>query len=145
MTNSTSNNDGHYNFYEILGVRPRAEQQEIRKAYLRLSRKVHPDKQSTEEERKLATEIFIRLKDAYDVLYDPEQRKRYDVKQRIHSAPQQQRSSNQPKWYAKSDQPKNTRADYTPNFGHRGHHPFPGAKSKSNPFEGTSPAGNKYS
>jgi len=152
MTSSTSdNNNDHLNFYEILGVCPNAEQQEIRKAYLRLSRKVHPDNQATEDEdeRKRANANFVRLKDAYDVLYDPVQRKRYDVKQRIHLAPQQQSSNSEPKWYAKSEtssnNDQNTRANYTPGFGHNGHHPFPGAESKPNPSTGTSPTGNNDS
>lgn len=62
-------------FYEVLGVRRDADQSEIQRAYRRLARKHHPDvnKDTGAEER------FKEISEAYDVLSDPEQRKRYDA------------------------------------------------------------------
>src|SRR6187549_4053608 len=62
-------------FYESLGVSRSADQSEIQRAYRRLARQLHPDvnKDPSAEER------FKDLSEAYDVLSDPEQRKRYDA------------------------------------------------------------------
>lgn len=58
--------------YESLGVSKNATQDEIKKAYRKLVREVHPDKNTGNEER------FKEVQGAYDVLSDPEKRKRYD-------------------------------------------------------------------
>ena len=62
-------------FYEALGVPRNADQSEIQRAYRRLARQYHPDvnKDAGAEER------FKEISEAYDVLSDPEQRKRYDA------------------------------------------------------------------
>ncbi|MCW2850104.1 MAG: Chaperone protein DnaJ [Marmoricola sp.] len=61
-------------FYEDLGVRRDADGSEIQRAYRRLARENHPDvnKDPAAEAR------FKEISEAYDVLSDPEQRKRYD-------------------------------------------------------------------
>ena len=58
--------------YESLGVSKNATQDEIKKAYRKLVREVHPDKNPGSEER------FKEVQGAYDVLSDPEKRKQYD-------------------------------------------------------------------
>lgn len=63
-------------FYEILQVSPNASQAEVRKAYLKLSLKFHPDKNPNNVEE--AKEQFIRIGKAYEVLSDPIQRQSYD-------------------------------------------------------------------
>src|SRR4051795_11617454 len=61
-------------YYNVLGVDRKASQDEIKKAYRKLARKYHPDtnKDAGAEER------FKSISEAYDVLGDPEKRKKYD-------------------------------------------------------------------
>src|SRR3954465_303566 len=61
-------------FYEVLGVSRDADQDEVQQAYRRLARQNHPDvnKDPGAEER------FKEINEAYSVLSDPNQRKKYD-------------------------------------------------------------------
>src|SRR3954464_13248830 len=61
-------------YYKTLGVDRKASQDEIKKAYRKLARQYHPDtnKAAGAEER------FKEISEAYDVLSDPEKRKKYD-------------------------------------------------------------------
>ena len=62
-------------FYEVLGLSRGADQSEIQRAYRKLARTLHPDVNKDPG----AEEKFKELSEAYDVLSDPDQRKRYDA------------------------------------------------------------------
>lgn len=61
--------------YATLGVSQDASADEIKKAYRRLARELHPDVNPSEE----ASERFKAVTHAYDVLSDPNERQRYDM------------------------------------------------------------------
>jgi len=62
-------------FYEVLGVPRTASPDEIQRAYRKLARKHHPDVSKDPD----SEENFKQVSEAYDVLSDPETRKRYDA------------------------------------------------------------------
>ena len=64
-------------YYEALGVSRTATPDEIKKAYRKLALKWHPDK-NLGANAKAAEAQFKRINEAYEVLSDPEKRKRYD-------------------------------------------------------------------
>ncbi|NYD55331.1 molecular chaperone DnaJ [Microbacterium pseudoresistens] len=61
--------------YEVLGVSRDASEDEIKKAYRRLARQLHPDVNPSED----AAEQFKLVTHAYDVLSDADSRRRYDM------------------------------------------------------------------
>lgn len=63
-------------YYEILGVPRDASQDDVRKAFRKLARKHHPD---VAENKSTAEEKFKEINEAYEVLGDPEKRKKYDA------------------------------------------------------------------
>lgn len=68
-------------FYDCLEVRPMAKDGEIRRAYLSLVKKYHPDRHGSEHVRDLhplLQEILAKATDAYEALYNPASRRCYD-------------------------------------------------------------------
>src|SRR5712672_4779338 len=62
-------------YYETLGVPKTATDDEIRSAVRKLARKYHPD---VAKDKKAAETKFKGINEAYEVLGDPEKRKKYD-------------------------------------------------------------------
>lgn len=67
-------------YYETLGVAKTASQDEIKRAFRKLSKKWHPDMQTgkPEAEREEAKARFQEAAEAYEVLSDEQKRKQYD-------------------------------------------------------------------
>ena len=62
-------------YYKILGIDKKASQADIKKAYRKLARKLHPDLNPNDKE---AQQKFQQINEANEVLSDPEKRKKYD-------------------------------------------------------------------
>lgn len=62
-------------YYKTLGIEKTAKHDQIRKAFRDLAKKFHPDKNPN---NKSAEEKFKQINEAYEVLKDPEKKKRYD-------------------------------------------------------------------
>lgn len=70
-------------YYEILGLNKNASQDEIKKAYRKLAKELHPDKGGDED-------MFKEVSEAYDVLSDSKKKENYDRfghNQNTHSGP----------------------------------------------------------
>jgi curved DNA-binding protein len=62
-------------YYKILGLSKTASEEDIKKAYRKLARKLHPDLNPNDKE---AHKKFQQINEANEVLSDPEKRKKYD-------------------------------------------------------------------
>jgi DnaJ-class molecular chaperone len=62
-------------YYEVLGIKRDATEDQVRQAFRRLARKFHPDVNPGD---RTAEDKFKEINEAYEVLSDPEKRKRYD-------------------------------------------------------------------
>ena len=85
------------NYYDVLKVSPKATRAEIKSAYRRLARKLHPDKNNGSGATAIA---FAQIAEAYEVLYNPAERARYD-KQLLHLS--YERSANGDSVFASSN------------------------------------------
>lgn len=63
-------------YYETLGVERTASDAEIKKAFRKLARRYHPD---VAKDKDIAEDKFKQINEAYEVLGDPEKRKKYDT------------------------------------------------------------------
>ena len=71
------NNTNMNNLYETLGIDKTATQEEIKKAYRKLSLEMHPDRNNGSDE---STEQFKKISKAYETLGDEDKRKNYDMR-----------------------------------------------------------------
>jgi len=103
-------------YYQILGVERSADTEEIRNAYRKLARKYHPDVNPGDKQ---AEEKFKEISAAYDVLSDPEKRKRYDEFGEAGLAPgfDPEKAREYQKWRQQSER---TGGSYRFNFGNFG-------------------------
>ena len=65
-------------YYEVLGVSRDATEKTIKDAYRKLARQYHPDLQTAPAKKKTSEEKFKEINEAYEVLGDPEKRKKYN-------------------------------------------------------------------
>ena len=62
-------------YYEVLGLKKGASEDEIKKAFRKMAMKYHPDKNPGD---KKAEEEFKEINEAYSVLSDPDKKSKYD-------------------------------------------------------------------
>lgn len=72
---------GKGNYYELFGLEQDFQRGELRRAYYELSRRFHPDRffrLDLDGKETLVEEVFAGINEAYRVLGDPEERRKYD-------------------------------------------------------------------
>ena len=109
--------------YQTLGVEKLASDSEIRKAYYRLAKQIHPDRQDNDKDRAAATPKFQALGNAYQVLSDPNQRRMYDFQLQAASlASRSHQTKNNSNGSSSTQESQNSapRSPYPEDFG-RGH------------------------
>jgi curved DNA-binding protein len=107
-------------YYKVLGVERKASEDQIKRAYRELAKKYHPDRNPGD---KSAEEKFKSINEAYEVLKDPEKRKRYDQLGDSYSTWQQggrQGNFNWEDWFSPSAGAGGTRVSMDDLFGGAG-------------------------
>jgi curved DNA-binding protein len=99
-------------YYKILGVERKANEDEIKRAYRKLALKHHPDRNPGDA---AAEDKFKEINEAYQVLSDPENRSRYDQLGKSYSQWQQRGGSpggfNWDEWFVQNPQGGNVRVE----------------------------------
>jgi curved DNA-binding protein CbpA len=75
---TVSHDDSEITYYDELGVAPNATQEQIRDAFRLFVRLLHPDQQTDLQLKEIAENQMRKLNRIYDVLSDPDNRRRYD-------------------------------------------------------------------
>jgi len=65
-------------YYKVIGIKRDATSAEIKSAFRKLALKLHPDRIKDKKESEIAEKKLSELNQAYDILYDPEKRRKYD-------------------------------------------------------------------
>ena len=103
--------------YETLGVEPHVGPAEIKAAYRRLARKLHPDALggAAASERQHAEARFQEVTAAYNLLKDSDARRRYDATRHAAAKPKFEKAAAQKaKWDAARSRPKAENAGFKP-------------------------------
>ncbi len=79
------------NYYEILGIKPDATDNEIKSAFRKLARKWHPDVAGNSKD---VVNKFKEINEAYEILSNPEKRKKYDTLRGIFTQTKNKSSEN---------------------------------------------------
>uniref|UniRef100_A0A0B6YQ10 J domain-containing protein n=1 Tax=Arion vulgaris TaxID=1028688 RepID=A0A0B6YQ10_9EUPU len=66
------------NCYDVLDVSRESTKSEITKAYRKLAKKWHPDMHKKKEDKETASQMFLKIANAYEILRDEEQRNDYN-------------------------------------------------------------------
>ena len=67
---------GKRDYYDVLGISKDASEDQIKQSFRSLARKYHPDKNPDDAE---AESMFKEIQEAYAILSNPEERRKYDV------------------------------------------------------------------
>ncbi|XP_062551035.1 dnaJ-like protein 60 [Armigeres subalbatus] len=76
------------NHYEVMKLQPNCTPKEIREAFIRLSKELHPDSNISGANKKANDKSFVQLLEAYKVLSKPESRSSYDYELALRTRPQ---------------------------------------------------------
>ena len=76
MDAKSESDEDEETYYEILGIEEGATPQDIKKAFRKKARQLHPDKHPDEYEK--YSILFQKVQEAHEILRDPEKRKLYD-------------------------------------------------------------------
>ena len=66
-------------YYDVLGVRTDSSEEDIKRAFRRLSRTFHPDRRLDEEEKRSASAQWLRISQAHEVLIDERKASRVHI------------------------------------------------------------------
>jgi DnaJ family protein A protein 2 len=69
----------HTEYYDILGISKTATDEEIKKAYKKMVKIHHPDRHQDSQEKEKHTKKYKDISEAFEILYNPEKRKKYDI------------------------------------------------------------------
>ncbi len=104
-------------YYKVLGIAKNASDDDIKKAYRKFARKMHPDLNPNDKD---AHQKFQQVNEANEVLSDPEKRKKYDTYgkdwQHAEQFEQQKRSSRQESQYTDGRQSYGSETDFSSFF-----------------------------
>ncbi|EAT36868.1 AAEL011082-PA [Aedes aegypti] len=94
------------NHYEVLKLQSNCTPKEIREAFIRLSKELHPDVNASNGNKKANEKSFVQLLEAYKVLSKPDSRSSYDYELAMKARPQSHPGGNQniqnQHWYPNS-------------------------------------------